>query len=475
MPDNLVTNIATGGPTLATDEIATVHYPRTKVGFGVDGVYGDVSTSNRLPVDDVDIGLPTDTEATGDGTVIAVLKRIRTLAANTVSIGANTDAEATGDGSLISIVKRLRTQLTNTVSLGAVTDAEVASGDGSIVALLKRLRTVLTSVEAKTAVLGATLPATSSPVTIANKVVIVGPVVAAGATINTDILTNLSGVTGWIDVSNYQSAFLQISWGAGVTAGVVQFEAANDAAGIGSPVIALQSTGGSSSPFTNAFTASTAFAFHLNLTGKFFRIRVITATIGGTVQASICLSQTPLYSHSVDTEASTPATLVDAFANPLAGQLGADNMLFNGATWDRARNNVNTVTGDTGVKTATFNGATQTNHNARGAFITIFMGAVTGTTPSAIPQLQWSPDNGTTWLNFGLAGAAIVATGNHSFLVYPTNLSQAAGATPANLTTGAAQTVAMNSPLPRTWRLVLTITGTTPSFTITSVQVNYIL
>ena len=38
------------GITLATDEITSVHYPRTKIGWGADGVYNDASAANPLPV-----------------------------------------------------------------------------------------------------------------------------------------------------------------------------------------------------------------------------------------------------------------------------------------------------------------------------------------------------------------------------------------------------------------------------------------
>jgi hypothetical protein len=54
-------------------------------------------------------------------------------------------------------------------------------------------------------------------------------------------------------------------------------------------------------------------------------------------------------------------------------------VLFNGSSVDRARGNLDTTTGDSGAKaTGTFNGATQTNYNARGAYITVLLGTVTG-------------------------------------------------------------------------------------------------
>ena len=168
--------------------------------------------------------------------------------------------------------------------------------------------------------------------------------------------------------------------------------------------------------------------------------------------------------------------LADGATNTQSSYVVADYAYrFNGSTWDRARNNWNTTTGDTGAKTATFNGATQTNYDARGVAILVVLGAVSGTTPTLNMQLQWSPDGG-TWLNYGPPTGNLTTTGQTAaILVYPTNISQAAGATPANLATGAAVTLAVNAPLPRTWRLVYTIGGTTPSFAINGVLVSYIL
>jgi hypothetical protein len=168
--------------------------------------------------------------------------------------------------------------------------------------------------------------------------------------------------------------------------------------------------------------------------------------------------------------------LADGATNTQSSYVVADYAYrFNGSTWDRARNNWNTTTGDTGAKTATFNGATQTNYDARGAYVMLALGTVTGASPTLNVQLQWSWDGGTSWANLGPASSNVTSTSQSiAIVVYPTNLSQAAGATPANLTTGAAVTLAINAPLPRTWRLVYTIGGTTPSFTISSVGVNYI-
>jgi hypothetical protein len=151
---------------------------------------------------------------------------------------------------------------------------------------------------------------------------------------------------------------------------------------------------------------------------------------------------------------------------------------FNGTTFDRERNNATGTTGDTPtiVNTTPVNGATQTNFNARGAIITAILGTVTGTSPTLLLQLQWSPDGGTTWLNYGPATSAVsVATGNTVAVgIYPTNFSTA-GATPGAFVVGATGSVFMNAPMPRTWRMVYTGGGSTISIAIASVQINYIV
>lgn len=127
------------------------------------------------------------------------------------------------------------------------------------------------------------------------------------------------------------------------------------------------------------------------------------------------------------------------------------------------------LTGDTGAKTATGNGATLINTTGKGISATINLGTVTGTTPTAVFKIQYSNDAGTTWLDLPNATTAtIVATGVFGITVYP-SITTAAG-TP---TSGSVALV--NSIIPRTYRFVWTIGGTTPSFTITNIQVTYLL
>jgi hypothetical protein len=60
MADNIQGRDFDGNPVpLATDDIAGVHYPRSKIGFGADDAYADVSGVNPLPIEAATLPLPT--------------------------------------------------------------------------------------------------------------------------------------------------------------------------------------------------------------------------------------------------------------------------------------------------------------------------------------------------------------------------------------------------------------------------------
>lgn len=132
-------------------------------------------------------------------------------------------------------------------------------------------------------------------------------------------------------------------------------------------------------------------------------------------------------------------------------------------------NPVVNLTGDTGAKTATGNGATQTNTYVKGAQIVVNVGTVTGTSPTAVFKVQGSADSGTTWFDIpGATTATITTTGVYGITIYP-------GITPVAGVATSGTTACCSSILPRTFRMVWTIGGTTPSFTITNIQVSSIL
>lgn len=97
------------------------------------------------------------------------------------------------------------------------------------------------------------------------------------------------------------------------------------------------------------------------------------------------------------------------------------------------------------ARTATANSATQTNHQARGVAIFIDVTAAAAT-PSVVPKIEQSFDGGTTWLDLFVVAAALTATGDYTYLLYP-------GINPA---ADGAYTESVNLVLPRTWRLTMT-------------------
>lgn len=95
--DNITLNAGTGGPSLAADDIAGVHYQRFKLIFGPDGTNeGDVSSTNQLPVQG---------QAAHDAAIDGQPNRIaaRALTANytAVATGDTADLVSTVTGSLI--------------------------------------------------------------------------------------------------------------------------------------------------------------------------------------------------------------------------------------------------------------------------------------------------------------------------------------------------------------------------------------
>ena len=149
---------------------------------------------------------------------------------------------------------------------------------------------------------------------------------------------------------------------------------------------------------------------------------------------------------------SNVAVLADNAGNPTVGMHANNSMLFNGSTWDRQRNNFNQVIDASAARTASVAGTTCTNYNGKALLIHFKVSAITGTTPTITPKLQWSPDGGTTWLD--VPGA-----------VFPTISAVSDNVMQVGLGVVEAANAAVNFPLPRTLRMHYTISGTTPSIT----------
>lgn len=380
--------------------------------------------------------------------------------ADNVTLPATADIIATDD---VAGVQFQRVKLT--LGGDGVDDGDVSSANPVPVSLNRVGGTALS--------LGITNPNSSLPTSLPNSVNITGGSISAPV-VNTELLTNT--VNGWYDAANWRSASIQIQTGSGVSSGVITFEQTNStgASPAGNLLQSIDLAAINANPVTTLTLAANATRlFAVAVMARYIRVRVSTAVVGGTVQATATGSQLPYAPPSLNVQQAAAANLLmtvaglpaavataDALTNPTVTQLSALGMLFNGTNFDRKRGNFNVATGDTGAKTSTVAGITQTNFNARGALITIFMGAVTGSTPTFTAQVQVSPDGGTTWVN--VAGAitpTISTTGVYSLTVSP-GIAAVANST-------------VSYTLPRTWRLNFTVSGTTPSFTITSIQVAY--
>ncbi len=98
------------------------------------------------------------------------------------------------------------------------------------------------------------------------------------------------------------------------------------------------------------------------------------------------------------------------------------------------------------------NGTDQTNINGRGIKIVIDITAITGTSPTLTVTLQGKDTASGKYYTI-LASAALTSVATTVIEVYPG-------------LTASANTVA-NSTLPKTWRVISTIGGTTPAVTAT--------
>lgn len=134
--------------TVHTDLGTTIHADIGSTNTKLDTLHTDVgttihadigSTNTKVDTSNTALGAPADAEATGNGSIIAILKKIRTYILS--GIGATTDSTSYGDGSVIAITKAIRD------TTGTTGDAE-ATGlghDGSIIAQLKSLYSVFAS------------------------------------------------------------------------------------------------------------------------------------------------------------------------------------------------------------------------------------------------------------------------------------------------------------------------------------------
>jgi len=146
-----------------------------------------------------------------------------------------------------------------------------------------------------------------------------------------------------------------------------------------------------------------------------------------------------LVDQAIDTELPAAAALADGTANPTAPTVGAAELLYNGATFDRKRGNLQGALLASAARAETQTGADQTNYNGRGLHIILDVTAITDT-PSIVLKIQGKSASGVYYDL--LEGVAVTGTGTHIYKVMPWATAEA--------------NVAVADMLPRTWRVVVT-------------------
>jgi len=125
-----------------------------------------------------------------------------------------------------------------------------------------------------------------------------------------------------------------------------------------------------------------------------------------------------------------------------SGRLVVVPIRYNGATWDRIRNNQEVTLLASAARTASTNGTDQTNYNHRALVVVVDVTSITAT-PSITPTLQIKDSISGDYVTVWTAAAPLTATGEAAYLFVP---GGAAGS----------YTEAVNLRLPRTWRLRVT-------------------
>lgn len=499
MADNVVTNPGVGGATFASDDIGGIQYPRVKVTFGDDGAAVDASATNPLPIVLTAAQIATlqaSLDTTSSGTITGASQNISLalvgksgVAIQITGVWVGTlQFEGTVDGTnwvtINGVVAGTSTPGTTTTANGVVRLTPSGLAQVRIFSTAWTSGTATITIRASDATGGTFL--NQSLTAGANIIGKVGIDQTTPGTTNAVAVTNTSFIATQATPANLQMSATQVvgsaatRWFAQISDGTNSpaIKAASTAAVATDPAIVV-----AVSP-NNTVAVTQATAANLNATvaqgtaaaiGNSWFAKISDATTGPVaVKAASTAAAFTDIALTADVRpggalVTASAALGDAFANPTLGKQAVLSHVSNGTTWDMQRGmSTSLTTGDTGAKTATGNGATITNAGNKGIQILINMGAVTGTTPTFVAKVQGSVDGGTNWYDIpGAVTASLVATGLFGITIYP-GIAVTAGTTTTGTTAGA------SGILPRTWRMVWTIGGTTPSFTITTITYNYI-
>lgn len=143
----------------------------------------------------------------------------------------------------------------------------------------------------------------------------------------------------------------------------------------------------------------------------------------------------------------SPAAGADAIDNPTAFQRLSHGLVWNGATWDRARGNIDGTAIAMGTRTAvTVESGDIVNYEHRGAHVALHYSSGTA---NLLLRIQGKDEFSDVYYNVGV-GVSVSATSTAVYKIYPGISAGAAGITGASF----------NDVLPRTWRVTVVGSGT---------------
>ena len=139
----------------------------------------------------------------------------------------------------------------------------------------------------------------------------------------------------------------------------------------------------------------------------------------------------------------------DGMSNPTTINIESFGLVWNGATWDRARGNIDGTAISQAVRTAvTVEGSDIINYEHRGAHVVMHYSLGTA---NLVLRIQGKDEASDTYYNL-LTTASISVTSSPAFIIYP-SISAGGATAPA----GGGQ---RSDVLPRTWRVTVVGSGT---------------
>lgn len=310
MADNFATNAGSGGNTFASDDIASVHYPRVKISWGVDGAAVDASATNPFPVDIIS-AIPAGSNNIGDVDVLtlpAATNAGATAKTADFDTGAGTDTVtmfgialpasggAVAGGTSTNPVRTDPTGTTTQPVSGTVT-ANAGSGtftvSGTVTANLAAGSNNIGDVDVLSVIPGTGATSLGKAIDGVAGATDTG---VASLAVRDDALAALTPIEGdWVPLRVDANGALWV-----IPSGTVTV----DGSGVTQPVSGTVTANAGSGTFT----------------------------VSGTVTANAGSG-----TFTVDSELPAAAALADATANPTVPLVGAALEIFNGTTWDRVR------------------------------------------------------------------------------------------------------------------------------------------